>query len=353
MILDGPRVYSGLGMSMVGGDFNGDTLGDILVLAVGIYYGPQVFIYLGDVQPDTIYDCLYDYSGQEFLIQECQGGWDLNGDYYADYTWDYVIVDEPVQHIFLGSEPLSHEPAFSIHEGLIRVIGDLSDDGIDDFTRYIEQEFQLCLGGNPLDLTPDYPMGNFPGGRTSIYSLSADILKLIVDDWQEQRVVLYNTGVPFDTIPYCAIDYGFRHGISNISIGDINADGTDDLALSDSLNTEVGIYSILRTEVYDPNEEDLVPKNYGILYCYPNPFNSSTVIVYDEPCEKGGDVRIEIYNLRGERVRSLSVSTGKEGMSRTKWDATDDSGRKVSSGIYFVRARGAGGYATVKLTYLR
>jgi hypothetical protein len=164
---------------------------------------------------------------------------------------------------------------------------------------------------------------------------------------------MYNRGVPFDTIPYAVFDYGERHGIGRPDIGDINGDGVDDLALTDTLRTCVRIYSIFRTDIDGHDEDEMLSDTCDSLSSYPNPFNSSTTLAYTDFSSEGGDVKIEIYNLRGERVRSLSVSTGKEGMSRTKWDATDDSGRKVSSGIYFVRARGAGGYATVKLTYLR
>jgi hypothetical protein len=151
MILDGPRVYSGLGMSMVGGDFNGDDLGDLLVLAIGIYYGSQIFIYLGDVQPDTIYDWIYDYTGQEVLLSYFDGGSDITGDGFDDFSWYYDIYGSIFSLIFLGGDPLGEDPADTIYNSVIFYPGDVSVDGVHDFMVGSNQGCYLCLGGDPLD----------------------------------------------------------------------------------------------------------------------------------------------------------------------------------------------------------
>jgi hypothetical protein len=85
------------------------------------------------------------------------------------------------------------------------------------------------------------------------------------------------------------------------------------------------------------------------LALFPNPANSSVAIEFRNP--EGGDLNIEIYNLLGQRIRLFTIEGAKEG--RIRWDARDALGNKASSGIYFARARGAGGYAMVKLIYLR
>ncbi|MEO8167679.1 MAG: T9SS type A sorting domain-containing protein [bacterium] len=65
------------------------------------------------------------------------------------------------------------------------------------------------------------------------------------------------------------------------------------------------------------------------LICYPNPFNSSTTIEYDNDNSR---VTIAIYNLVGQRVRTLNGSN-----HRILWDGRDETGVVASSGIYFVR----------------
>ena len=99
-------------------------------------------------------------------------------------------------------------------------------------------------------------------------------------------------------------------------------------------------------------EGDTVQPNSMALSCYPNPFNSTTVLTLNG--FEGGDAEIRIYGITGVLVKTLLTKEG-----RATWDATDNSGRKVSSGIYFagvaieksVRTpRGAG---TIKLLLLK
>jgi len=95
------------------------------------------------------------------------------------------------------------------------------------------------------------------------------------------------------------------------------------------------------------NEDYLLPADTGLLTAYPNPFNSTTLINYSNL--KGGD--IDIYDISGRMVKKLHTGGGKEGS--VTWDATDASGEKVSSGIYFARARSKDNCTTEKLVYLK
>jgi hypothetical protein len=100
---------------------------------------------------------------------------------------------------------------------------------------------------------------------------------------------------------------------------------------------------ISQTSIEAPNGS--LPNRHR-LESYPNPFNSTTVLTLGG--WEGGDVEIKIYDILGNLARTLLAKEGK-----ATWDALDNSGRKVSSGIYFARARGTAGYSTVKLIYLR
>ncbi|MDD3523822.1 MAG: M6 family metalloprotease domain-containing protein, partial [Candidatus Cloacimonetes bacterium] len=68
---------------------------------------------------------------------------------------------------------------------------------------------------------------------------------------------------------------------------------------------------------------------------YPNPFNPTTTIRYsiDEP----GPVSLDIYNIKGQLVKSLYRGTGEVGSHSAIWDGLDKSGNACSSGVYFYR----------------
>lgn len=68
---------------------------------------------------------------------------------------------------------------------------------------------------------------------------------------------------------------------------------------------------------------------------YPNPFNPSTTISFNLPSVM--NCKLEIYNLKGQRVTSLLNETRGAGKHTIIWDGLDEAGRPVSSGIYFYR----------------
>ena len=68
---------------------------------------------------------------------------------------------------------------------------------------------------------------------------------------------------------------------------------------------------------------------------YPNPFNPSTTISYNLP--EAGQVKLEIFNLRGQLVQVLTDSQEPAGEHRKVWNGTDQSGNAVASGVYFYR----------------
>ena len=68
---------------------------------------------------------------------------------------------------------------------------------------------------------------------------------------------------------------------------------------------------------------------------YPNPFNPSTVIEYSVPI--GTNVSIDIFNVLGQKVKTLTNETKAPGTYRVEWDGTDESGQTVSTGIYLYR----------------
>lgn len=75
----------------------------------------------------------------------------------------------------------------------------------------------------------------------------------------------------------------------------------------------------------------ITPGKFTILQNYPNPFNPMTSIEYYLP--KSGKVKIDVYNILGQKIETILDQTRDAGLHRTEWDGSD-----YSSGIYLIKA---------------
>jgi hypothetical protein len=84
------------------------------------------------------------------------------------------------------------------------------------------------------------------------------------------------------------------------------------------------------------NENETAPAVSRVLHQnYPNPFNPETTISFDMP--KNGQARLDIFNVKGQLVKSLFNGNAPSGRTNIVWDGTDNSSNNVTSGIYFYR----------------
>ncbi len=83
------------------------------------------------------------------------------------------------------------------------------------------------------------------------------------------------------------------------------------------------------------NFTEQIPKSFKLYQNYPNPFNQETTIHFDLP--RQDHVKIEVYNIMGQRIRTLVDEIKYTGSYKIVWDAKNDSGKMVSSGVYFVK----------------
>jgi subtilisin family serine protease len=97
--------------------------------------------------------------------------------------------------------------------------------------------------------------------------------------------------------------------------------------------------------------EPATPSVFELLPNYPNPFNPATTIRYS--LEQDSHVRVELFNILGRKVRTLSDAFQTAGDYRITWDATSDAGVPLSSGVYFLRVTAGEHNLTRKLTLLR
>ncbi|UCB52968.1 MAG: T9SS type A sorting domain-containing protein [Candidatus Zixiibacteriota bacterium] len=90
---------------------------------------------------------------------------------------------------------------------------------------------------------------------------------------------------------------------------------------------------------------------YQLSQNYPNPFNPTTSIEFVLP--KSGEVRVDVFNILGQRVRALVYRDFTTGRHLTTWDGRDDSSEEVASGVYFYRLKSPDFVETRRMLLMR
>ena len=148
--------------------------------------------------------------------------------------------------------------------------------------------------------------------------------------------------------------------VSLVTYGDVATEG--DLGLSLLFRSlqeiEDSYIDIVNAEVRDGNyglntlatpvsvRIQTRPEVYALRNNFPNPFNPETTLKYDLP--EAGDVKLEVYNMLGQVVRTLVNEHQTAGRYAVQWDATNGHGQSMSSGIYFYRVQVEGEFTDVK-----
>jgi len=94
-----------------------------------------------------------------------------------------------------------------------------------------------------------------------------------------------------------------------------------------------GRYLIWTTATHVENGQFQKPVDFNLSQNYPNPFNASTFIEYK--LANPTIVRIQVYNVLGEKIKTLLSGYQSNLDGRVSWDATDDFGQAVPAGVYF------------------
>lgn len=130
-------------------------------------------------------------------------------------------------------------------------------------------------------------------------------------------------------------------------------DPTDD-AQDDASDDDTGIEEEDATddqvEIEDPTEQ-ILPDAFELRQNYPNPFNPTTTIEFS--MRQSAGVSVRIYNVLGQVVKTLVDGTLPAGIHRVQWDATDDSGTAVTSGLYLYRMETEGFASTKTLVLMK
>ena len=329
-----------------GSNYDGNHLGNVLALVSDSYYGTTMSIYLGSHNPDTTTDWSYD-PGHNLSATPGKffGGHDITGDGCDDFGWRLA---NNIFYIFLGGSPLPSGPADSTDLDYPWFSGDVSSDTVEDIIFWSSQGRELCLGGNPFDLIPDYRLGYNIGGPLFTYNLQNGVRKLA--GFYRDSLFLYNPGLPFDSIPSDRYCVAINYLAAEVNMGDLTGDGVNEIALTDAGTATVRIYSLLETSVVERDEQNKT--TFNVLSCYPNPFNDAAIILINSAAGIKANFEIGIYDITGQLIRQLQAQNTL-GLTAAKWDATDAEGHKVSSGVYFARLINGKSHRMLKMLYLK
>jgi len=140
----------------------------------------------------------------------------------------------------------------------------------------------------------------------------------------------------FITIPVEFI--GHQYQVAPVSVEDIRLAGADGSLVN----------VVARTTTSDVK---VIPGEFALQQNFPNPFNPSTEIRYDLPDE--GFVNLVVYNMVGQKVRTLRSETMQPGYHSMVWDGRNDVGSQVATGMYFYSIQTGSFQATKKMLFLK
>ena len=115
--------------------------------------------------------------------------------------------------------------------------------------------------------------------------------------------------------------------------------GTGAGAWADAATPSLGTENVNATSVEDPAD---IPDIFSLDQNFPNPFNPSTIINYTIPQSANLiNTRLEIFNLLGQKVRTLVNTKQSSGTYTVIWNGTNDTEELLATGLYVYRLQAA------------
>jgi hypothetical protein len=94
-------------------------------------------------------------------------------------------------------------------------------------------------------------------------------------------------------------------------------------------------YPFFEIKITSEDVDDIVPTEFTLKQNYPNPFNPTATIAYNLP--EAAKVQLDIYNVKGQLVKTLVNAEMSAGMHSVVWNGRDSNNAAVASGVYFYR----------------
>lgn len=135
------------------------------------------------------------------------------------------------------------------------------------------------------------------------------------------------------------VDLGDNHGLVNLFFLDDNSFGSSIQGFGDT-NGGTLMYASIDID-FGPfvgaNNNTTTPVTATLNQNYPNPFNPTTEISYELKADQ--PVNLQIFNVKGQLVKTLVDEVQTAGTKSVTWNGTDDNGNSVTSGVYFYKMK--------------
>jgi len=212
-------------------------------------------------------------------------------------------------------------------------------------TPYLESEATDTASATPFAPIPTFTIsGTVKWGVAQVPQIGADITftNTVTPSASPDMVTSVSPGEY--TIP------AIQAGIYNVRVAGTNPSGeeyTFDFIGEDAIEITGASTSVnLHVQpTLDDADVFALPIVTSLKTNYPNPFNPSTTIAFEMASE--GYVSIDVFNVKGQKVKSLANDVYRAGRHNVVWNGEDASGRAVGSGVYFYRMT-AQGYISVQ-----
>ncbi|MFZ0390338.1 MAG: choice-of-anchor D domain-containing protein [Calditrichia bacterium] len=197
-------------------------------------------------------------------------------------------------------------------------------------TLYFNVELENADQRIYYSLPPLPPAGGFDARFSGDFRLS-ESSEAIIQIQSNQ----YPVTISADNLP---LEEGYHYVIKEIE----NGEEKTSHPLQDGEDIEI---TNPQSRVLKLTRERLIPLTFEVLQNYPNPFNPKTIIKYAIPTDE--KVELSIFNSLGQKISTLVNNNQQAGYYTVTWDATNQHGIKVGSGIYFYVVK-AGKHKSIK-----
>jgi hypothetical protein len=203
------------------------------------------------------------------------------------------------------------------------------------------EDWQRAFGGtgrdyaNAVERTPDG--GYLLAGYTLSYGAGGDDVWLVKTD--------------ADGVAQWDETYG--GSASDVAFSVVRTSDEGYAVAGHTLSFGAGLHDVwlIRLDAEGATAAGEIPPSTFAVRNHPNPFRPRTTIRYAVP--EDGEVRLDVFDATGRRVRRLVDGWRRAGVHRTVWDGRDEDGGPAASGIYVYRMRGDGYERTGKMVLTR
>ena len=276
----------------------------------------------------------------------------LRADVFFDGTINILDVLQIVNCI-LGNIPPYISPKADISPALVWTPEiSLRDKGTFDLPLFVDTEGAIAGAQFALSFDPD----RLRPGRPELTWRSAEMT--IAHHAEEKRLIivvysLEGNSIPGGSEPVLTVPFEISETRLPMQKGGLRFDEVI-LGGGHLMSIPVEVEPILL------KADGLLPETWNLSQNYPNPFNPTTTIQYalpqgDRRLETGDGIytTLKIYNILGQEVETLVDEVKEAGYYSVTWDGKDDSGRDVSSGVYFYRLMAGNFTATKRMVLMR